>query len=193
MQREARRPTLEWMDDSRFTRRIPEGEDRERLTCGDCGYVAYENPKIVTGSVVAVEGSILLCRRAIEPRRGFWTIPAGYMELGETVEEAARREAWEEARADLTLDGMLAVYSIARIGQVQIMFRASLATPGFEAGPESLEVRLFAWEDIPWDELAFPTVHWVLHAWRAAGPGPLGAPVTNPPADPRGVTPLDAG
>jgi len=181
------------MNASRFTRRIPEGEDRERLTCGDCGYVAYENPKIVTGSVVAVEGKVLLCRRAIEPRHGFWTIPAGYMEMGETVEESARREAWEEARADLALEGILAVYSIARIGQVQILFRASLAKPGFAPGPESLEVRLFAWEEIPWDDLAFPSVHWVLHAWRAAGPGPLGAPVTNPPADPRGVTPLASG
>lgn len=178
------------MNQDRFIRRTPDGEDRERLICGDCGFIAYENPKIVTGSVVSVGGKILLCRRAIEPRRGFWTIPAGYMELGETVEDAARREAWEEARADLVLDGILAVYSIARIGQVQVLFRASLANPGFEPGPESLEVRLFAWEDIPWDDLAFPTVHWVLHAWRAAGPGPLGAPATNPAADPRGMTPL---
>ncbi len=175
------------MHDSRFIRRTPDGEDRERLICGDCGFIAYENPKIVTGSVVSVEGKILLCRRAIEPRRGFWTIPAGYMELGETVEEAARREAFEEARADLLLDGILAVYSIARIGQVQVLFRASLAQPGFEAGPESLEVKLFAWDDIPWDDLAFPTVHWVLRAWRDAGPGPLGAPATNPPGDPHGA------
>ena len=122
-----------------FVRRVPEGEDRERLICGDCGFVAYENPKIVTGSVVAVDGKIMLCRRAIEPRRGFWTIPAGYMELGETVEEAARREAQEEACADIALDGVLALYSIARIGQVQVLFRARLATPGFAAGPESLE------------------------------------------------------
>jgi ADP-ribose pyrophosphatase YjhB (NUDIX family) len=178
------------MPESRFIRQTPEGEDRERLTCADCGYIAYENPKIVTGSVVDVEGRILLCRRAIEPRRGFWTIPAGYMELGETVEEAARREAWEEARADLTLEGVLALYSIARIGQVQVLFRARLAQPGFAAGPESLEVRLFDWDEIPWQDLAFPSVHWVLHAWRAAGPGPLGAPVTNPPQDLRGMHPL---
>ncbi|MBU8537416.1 NUDIX hydrolase [Falsiroseomonas tokyonensis] len=175
---------------ARFVRRIPEGEDRERLTCNDCGYVAYENPKIVVGSVVAVEGRVLLCRRAIEPRRGFWTIPAGYMELGETVEEGALREAREEACAELQLDGVLAVYSIARIGQVQILFRASLASPGFAAGPESLEVRLFDWDEIPWDELAFPSVHWVLQAWREAGDAPLGAPRGNPPADLRGTTPL---
>lgn len=173
-----------------FVRRIPDGEDRERLTCADCGFVAYENPKIVTGSVVAVDGRVLLCRRAIEPRRGFWTIPAGYMELGETVEEAARREAREEACAEIALDGVLALYSIARIGQVQVLFRASLARPGFAAGPESLEVRLFEWEAIPWDDLAFPSVHWVLRAWRDAGPGPLGAPRTNPAEDARGMRPL---
>jgi len=177
-------------DTTRFTRRTPPGEDRERLTCGDCGYIAYENPKIVVGSVVGVGGKVMLCRRAIEPRRGFWTIPAGYMELGETVEEGARREALEEACADLRLDGVLAVYSIARIGQVQIIFRAALASPGFAAGPESLEVRLFAWDEIPWDDLAFPSVHWVLRAWREVGDGPLGAPRGNPPDDRRGTTPL---
>ncbi|NKC29665.1 NUDIX hydrolase [Falsiroseomonas selenitidurans] len=179
---------------ARFTRRIPAGEDRERLTCDECGFVAYENPKIVVGSVVVEQGRVLLCRRAIEPRRGFWTIPAGYMELGETVQEGALREAREEACAALALDGILAVYSIARIGQVQVMFRARLlhpeAEPAFAAGPESLEVRLFGWEEIPWAELAFPSVHWVLEAWRAVGDGPLGAPQGNPPADRRGVQPL---
>lgn len=174
------------MDHVRFHRRVPEGEDRERLVCGDCGFVAYENPKIVVGSVVEEDGRILLCRRAIEPRRGFWTLPAGYMEMGETVEEGARREAWEEARARLTLDRILAVYSIARIGQVQVIFRAALAEPGFEPGPESLDVRLFAWEDLPWDEIAFPSVHWALHAWREGAPGIAG----NPPADARGVAGL---
>jgi ADP-ribose pyrophosphatase YjhB (NUDIX family) len=169
-----------------FVRRIPEGEDRERLVCGDCGFVAYENPKIVVGSVVAEEGRILLCRRAIEPRRGFWTLPAGYMELGETTEEGAKREAWEEARARLELDGVLAIYSIARIGQVQIIYRAHLAEPGFAPGPESLDVRFFAWEEIPWDDLAFPSVHWALKAWKSGAPGIAG----NPPQDPRGVAGL---
>ena len=88
---------------------------------------------------------------------------------------------------------MLAIYTIARIGQVQILYRARLAKPGFAAGPESLEVRLFAWDEIPWDALAFPTVTWALHAWRAAGQGPLGAPVTNPIGDPRGIAPLPEG
>ncbi len=172
-----------------FVRRIPEGDDRERLTCADCGFVAYENPKIIVGSVVAVGDQVLLCRRAIEPRRGFWTLPAGYMELAETVEEGARREAWEEARARIAIEGVLAIYSIARIGQVQVIFRAGLAEPGFEPGPESLDVRLFDWEEIPWDDLAFPSVHWSLRAWRASAGAPLGAPATNPPEDARGTTP----
>jgi ADP-ribose pyrophosphatase YjhB (NUDIX family) len=174
---------------SRFIRRIPEGDDRERLTCPDCGHVAYENPKVVVGSVVAEGDTVLLCRRAIEPRAGFWTIPAGYMEMNETVEEGARREAWEEARARIALDGVLAVYSIARLGQVQVIFRARLAEPGFEAGPESLEVRRFAWAEIPWDDIAFPSVRWALHAWREGAPG---AVALNPPEDARGTRPLPA-
>lgn len=173
-----------------FVRRIPEGDDRERLTCPDCGFVAYENPKIVVGSVVAEDGRVLLCRRAIEPRRGYWTLPAGYMELHETVEEGARREAWEEARARIALEGMLAVFSIARIGQVQIIFRAGLAEPGFEPGPESLEVRLFRWEEIPWSEIAFPSVRWALEAWREGRARPLGLPVGNPVEDARGTRPM---
>lgn len=173
-----------------FVRRIPNGDDRERLTCPDCGFVAYENPKIVVGSVVDVAGEVLLCRRAIEPRRGFWTLPAGYMEMAETVAEGAAREAWEEARARIALEGVLAIYSIARLGQVQVIFRASLAEPGFGAGPESLEVRLFAWEDIPWGEIAFPSVHWALRRWREAAGAPLGAPATNPPEDARGTARL---
>ncbi|PZW45697.1 ADP-ribose pyrophosphatase YjhB (NUDIX family) [Humitalea rosea] len=180
-------------DPPRFIRRIPEGDDRERLTCLDCGHVAYENPKIVVGSVVELEGGVLLCRRAIEPRRGFWTLPAGYMEMQETVEEGALREAWEEARARLTLEGVLAVYSIARLGQVQVIFRARLAEPGFAAGPESLEVRRFDWDEIPWDALAFPSVHWALQTWREGAGAPLGAPAGNPGTDPRGATPLPGG
>lgn len=174
---------------SRFIRRIPEGDDRERLMCPDCGHVAYENPKVVVGSIVAEGETVLLCRRAIEPRRGYWTIPAGYMEMGETTEEGARREAWEEARARIALEGVLAVYSIARLGQVQVIFRARMAEPGFEAGPESLEVRRFAWDDIPWEELAFPSVRWALHAWRHGAPGSV---ALNPPEDARGARPLPA-
>src|SRR3954453_20560072 len=152
-----------------FIRRIPEGDNRERSVCAECGYVAYENPKVVVGSVVAAEGRILMCRRAIEPRRGFWTLPAGYLELGETLEEGAAREAMEEASADIRIDGILAVFSVARIGQVQVIFRgrfAESAAPRFAAGQESLEVGLFAWDQIPWADIAFPTVNWALNAWK---------------------------
>ena len=170
-----------------FVRIVPDGDTIERQVCGTCGYVAYENPKIVVGSVVADNGLILLCRRAIAPRSGFWTLPAGYLELNETTAEGARREAMEEAGADIALDGILAIYDVSRIGQVQIMYRARFAQPGIEAGLESLEVRMFAWDDIPWADLAFPTVHWALHAWRDAGQGPLGSPAGNPETDRRGT------
>lgn len=173
-----------------FIRRIPDGDDRERLVCPDCGHIAYENPKIVVGSVVAHAGRVLLCRRAIEPRQGFWTLPAGYLELGETIEEGARREAWEEAQARIELDGILGVYSISRIGQVQILFRARFAdapTPDFGVGPESLEVALFSWDGIPWDQISFPTVRWALERWRACGAAELGQPASNPAEDPRGT------
>ena len=176
-----------------FERRIPEGDNRERNVCRDCGHVAYENPKIVVGSVVAHEGRVLLCRRAIEPRRDYWTLPAGYMELGETVQAGAIREAQEEAEADIALDGVLAMYSISRIGQVQVIFRARFADPAqprFSAGPESLEVGLFHWDEIPWDRIAFPTVRWALDAWRANQTGPLGAPAGNPPEDLAGTARL---
>ena len=148
-----------------FEKRIPDGDDRERSVCNRCGFIDYSNPKIVAGSVASFEDRILLCKRAIEPRKGYWTLPAGYMENRETVEEAAIREAWEEARARLELDRVLAIYSIARISQVQIMFRARLTTPEIEAGPESEAVDLFKWTDIPWDDLAFPTVYWALQAY----------------------------
>ena len=176
-----------------FVPRVPEGDNRERMVCADCGYVAYENPKVVVGSVVVAADTVLMCRRAIQPRSGFWTLPAGYLELGETLEEGAAREAKEEAEAVIKIDGILGVFSIARIGQVQVIFRARFAdptSPSFRAGPESLDVRLFRWEDIPWDEIAFPSVHWALEAWRAMGQAPLGSPFGNPRDDLRGEHPL---
>jgi ADP-ribose pyrophosphatase YjhB (NUDIX family) len=172
---------------SDFVRMVPDGDTHERLVCPSCGHIAYENPKIVVGSVVSEAGRVLLCRRAIEPRRGYWTLPAGFLEMNETVEEGARREAREEADARLLIEGVLAIYSISRIGQIQIIFRARFdGPPQIAAGPESEDVRMFGWDEIPWDAIAFPSVHWALHAWRAAGDGHLGAPATNPPEDPRG-------
>ncbi len=175
-----------------FRRETPSGDTRERLVCASCRYVAYDNPKIVVGAVVAHGGRVLLCRRAIEPRHGFWTLPAGYLETGETPEEGARREAAEEACATIALDGLLATYSITRIDQVQLIYRARFALapgvePDFAPGEESLETRMFAWEEIPWADLAFPTVAWALRAWRAGADLPLGAPAGNPDADPRGT------
>ena len=160
---------------------IPDGDDRERLTCLDCGFVVYENPKVVVGSVCVWRDQILLCRRAIEPSKGLWTLPAGYLELNETAEQGAVREAWEEARARIAVDGLLAVYDIVRISQIQLIYRARLLSPDVAAGPESEEVRLIAWEDVPWPEIAFPSVHWALRAWRACAGRPLGQPGGNPP------------
>ena len=144
-------------------RRRPEGDDRERHVCRRCATIHYQNPKVVVGAVCGWgDDRLLLCRRAIEPRSGFWTIPAGYLELGETTEEGAIREAWEEARARIEITGLLAVYSVPRIGQVQTLYRARLLSPDVEAGPESAEVALLPWDAIPWGELAFTTVHWIL-------------------------------
>jgi ADP-ribose pyrophosphatase YjhB (NUDIX family) len=151
----------------RFSKLVPEGDNRERQVCGDCGWIHYVNPKIVVGAVITQGEQILLCRRAIEPRQGFWTIPAGFMEERETSEAGAMREAQEEACADIRIDALLAVYNIPRISQVQLIYRATLAGADFAAGPESLEVKLFGWDDIPWDELAFPSVHWALNHHRS--------------------------
>lgn len=164
-------------------RRIPPGDDKPRLVCPDCDFVAYENPKIVVGSVVTEGDRVLLCRRAIEPRRGFWTLPAGYLELHEAPDEGAKREAREEACAAIELEGLLAVYSIPRISQVQLFYRARLIAPEIACGPESLEVRLMRWDEIPWDELAFPSVLWALRHFEATRGQPLGQPFGNPEGD----------
>jgi ADP-ribose pyrophosphatase YjhB (NUDIX family) len=143
-------------------RGIPEGDNRERMICADCGYVLYDNPKIVVGSVARWGDRILLCRRAIEPRYGYWTLPAGYLELNESASAGAEREAWEEANARIEIEGLLAIYDIPRISQVQLIFRARLLDAAISAGPESLDVGLFTWGEIPWSELAFPSVRWAL-------------------------------
>lgn len=162
-----------------FRIETPEGDDRPRQVCGTCGFVNYVNPKIVVGSVVTFGDKILFCRRAIEPRRGFWTLPAGFLEEAESVEDGAAREAREEACAQIEIDGLLAVYSIPRISQVQLMFRARLVDPAIAPGPESLDVALLTWDEIPWNELAFPSVRWALEqhrAFEAGAPAPFGNP-----------------
>ena len=161
-------------------RGVPEGDTRERLMCLDCGFVHYDNPKIVVGAVVRWEDRVLLCKRAINPRLGYWTLPAGFLELNETTNEGAVREAYEEARAKIALDGVLAIYNIPRLSQVQIIYRARLVSPEIEPGPESAAVDLFRWEDIPWPDLAFPSVHWALEHARDIGDAEHFTARTNP-------------
>lgn len=163
-----------------FVRRVPDGDTLPRDVCATCGHIAYVNPKIVTGAVVAHAGRILMCRRAIEPRRGYWTIPAGYLEEHETAEAGARREAREEAEADIDIVQLLAVYSIPRISQVQLIYKATLARPHVAPGEESLETALFTWDEIPWGELAFPSVAWALRHWRETEGRAAFAPFGNP-------------
>ncbi|WP_321395298.1 NUDIX hydrolase [Emcibacter sp.] len=169
-----------------FSRKVPDGDNRERHVCDSCDFVYYENPKIVVGSVVIwretpeAEEEFLLCRRSINPRRGYWTIPAGFMEQNETTEEGAQREAREEACADIEIKALLAVYNIPRISQVQMMHVARLREKVFSAGEESLEVGLFRWDDIPWEEIAFPSVHWALKHYREIRDREIFAPFTNP-------------
>lgn len=148
---------------------IPEGDDRPRLTCLDCGYIAYENPKVVVGAVCVWDDKFLLCKRAIEPRRGWWTIPAGYLELNETFAEGATREAWEEAETRIRITGVLGIYEIPRISQIYVIHKAVMITPKFSPGLESEEVKLVDWDDIPWDELAFPSVNWALKHYESGG------------------------
>lgn len=159
---------------------IPEGDDRARLMCPDCGFIHYENPKMIVGAVVRWDDRILLCRRAIAPRLGYWTLPAGYLELNEAPEEGARREAWEEACAKIEITSLLAVYDIPRLSQVQLIYRARLLDEAVKPGAESQAVALFEWGKIPWSEIAFPTVRWALRHDRELGDTEIFTPRTNP-------------
>tara|TARA_R110002126_G_scaffold245924_2_gene388964 strand:- start:1632 stop:2183 length:552 start_codon:yes stop_codon:yes gene_type:complete len=163
-----------------FKLKIPDGDDRIRRVCSHCQFVDYINPKIIAASVATKGDKILLCRRAIDPRKGFWTLPAGFMEVGETVEDAAKREAREEANADISLGQVLAVYSVPRIAQVHVMFRAELVSD-ISPGPESEEVALFDWKDLPWANLAFPTVVWALTHFSSVRNRAAFVPFSNPP------------
>lgn len=149
-----------------FSKRAPGDEDVERDICNNCGLINYQNPKIIAGVVAVWEDKILMCRRAIEPRIGFWTLPAGFMEQGETVAQGAAREAREEACAEVVPDALLGIYNVSRIAQVQMFYRARLLSPDIAIGPESAEVGLFAWDEIPWKELAFPSVYWALTHYK---------------------------
>lgn len=142
--------------------RIPDGDDRERFVCDNCHAIHYLNPKVVVGAIPVWQDKVLLCRRAIQPRKGFWTIPAGFMENGETSAEGAARESWEEALAQLGNQHLYRLFDLSNINQMYIFYRADLVDGQYGVGVESLESALFDEADIPWDELAFPVVFDVL-------------------------------
>jgi ADP-ribose pyrophosphatase YjhB (NUDIX family) len=137
---------------------IPPGDDRSRYVCDECNTIHYENPKIVVGCIPEWKEKILLCRRSIEPCYGLWTAPAGFLENGETVAEGARREALEEACANVEILGPYTLFDLTHVNQVYLIFRARLIDKNFKPGHESLEVKLFAEKEIPWDEIAFLSI-----------------------------------
>ena len=142
--------------------RIPPDDNRARHVCTSCGEVHYQNPKMIVGAIPEWQGKILLCRRAIEPRQGLWTLPAGFMENGETIAEAAARETLEEANAQVTIGDLYTLYNVPHINQVHLLFRAELLDLEFSPGVESLEVRLLTEQEIPWETLAFRPVRYTL-------------------------------
>jgi ADP-ribose pyrophosphatase YjhB (NUDIX family) len=152
----------------------PADDNRDRATCTVCATIHYENPLNVVGTLPVWEDRVLLCRRNIEPRRGLWTLPAGFMELGETTAEGAVRETVEEAGARIELQEMFTLLNVVRVGQVHIFYRARLLDATFDPGPETIEARLFGEAEVPWAELAFRTTRRTLELFfadRRAGAG----------------------
>ncbi|MGM0522269.1 MAG: NUDIX hydrolase [Pseudomonadota bacterium] len=145
---------------------VPQGDDRPRYLCDACGVIHYQNPRIVAGTLPVSGSKVLLCRRAISPRKGYWTLPAGYMENAETTQQAAERETREEACAEVALANLYTLIDLPHINQVYMIFRADLIG-GFDAGAESEEVALFEEHEIPWDALAFPTIEETLRHYYA--------------------------
>ena len=144
---------------------VPEGDHLPRRVCPACGVVHYENPRIVVGCVPELEGRILICLRAIEPRRGYWTVPAGFMENGETMQAGAARECLEEALATVSIGPLLALVDIPEAHQVHVFFRAHLTSSVFGAGTESLDAKLIDPAEIPWEQLAFPSTRFALESY----------------------------
>ena len=140
------------------TEQIPLGDHKVRQVCTHCKTIHYVNPKVICGALAIWEDKVLLCRRAIEPRYGLWTLPAGYMELFETMEQGAARETREEAEAEVEIEQLYCMYNIPRIGQIYVLFKSHLVEGKFGAGDETIESRLFEEHEIPWDSLAFPSV-----------------------------------
>jgi ADP-ribose pyrophosphatase YjhB (NUDIX family) len=152
---------------SRVAFRVPPGDNRPRFVCDSCGTIHYQNPRVVVGCLPVHEGRILLCKRAIEPRLGFWTVPAGFMENAESLQQGAARECQEEALADVEIGSLLSLVSILGAHQVHVFFRAKLRTPDFGPGPESLEVKLVTPEEIPWNDIAFQSTTFSLQKYLA--------------------------
>ena len=148
---------------------VPPGDTKPRRVCDHCGFVDYVNPRVVVGAICVWDGKVLLCRRAIEPRRGYWTMPAGFLEANEACAEGAARETREEACAEIEISGLLAVYNVPRLSQVHLIYRARLVEGRFAAGEETLEARLFEWPEIPWPRLAFPSVRFSLERYAEVG------------------------
>ncbi len=138
--------------------RIPEGDNRKRFLCESCGTIHYQNPRIITGCLAIWEDQVLLCQRSIQPRRGFWTLPAGFLENGETAKAGAERETWEEARARVANIELYTMFSLPHISQIYLFYRAQLIDGVFASGEETDAVRLFQEADVPWDALAFPVI-----------------------------------
>jgi ADP-ribose pyrophosphatase YjhB (NUDIX family) len=158
--------------------RVPEGDDRERFVCDDCGFIHYINPRLIVGCIPEYQGRVLLCLRAIEPRRNYWTLPAGFMENGETTDQGAARETWEEARAQVDALRLYRVYDVPAISQVYMFYRCELRDGKFAPGPESLECALFSEQEVPWEQLAFPSVHRALRAYFSDRAADNGFPVS---------------
>jgi ADP-ribose pyrophosphatase YjhB (NUDIX family) len=152
---------------SRVVLKVPQGDHVPRHVCDNCGTIHYLNPKIVVGCVPVYEDRILICKRGIEPRLGFWTICGGFMENGETLEEGAAREAHEEAQVDVEIGSLLVIANIRHANQIHVFFRARMRTGHFGVTPESLEVKLVTEDEIPWGELAFPSTEFALRSFVA--------------------------
>ena len=150
---------------SSVSHEIPAGDDRLRHVCRSCGNVQYENPKLVVGCIPEWEEHILFCRRDIEPQRGKWTLPAGFMENNETAAAGAVRETWEEARVRVRIVAPYRVFDLPFVNQVYFMFRAQMISPDFQTTPESSEVRLISEQDVPWDSIAFPVIRETLKSY----------------------------
>ena len=147
--------------------KVPEGDSRARFVCTACGHVHYQNPRIVVGCIPEWQGRLLICRRAIEPRLGYWTIPAGFLENGESLHAGAARETLEEACAQVDVGSPVALVNVLRSEQVHVMFRARMRDGQHAPGAESLETALFDEKDIPWGDIAFASIHFALERYLA--------------------------